>query len=204
MEMNVSLVYRKTERGQGEIKSRAGGLSVRARTLLILTNAVDSVATLHKKMGADAASVLHDLAAQGYIEPIEATKPKVSASPTLMPTPRPALMPTPVAMSVPSVPSVTSLAAPFAETLASPLRVDLPDTPVLSQAEFAARLAPLRRAALKQLTPHFGPDVVVVAQPLLKAQTPQTYNAALDLLASKLAIYLGRKKAALVVDGLRP
>lgn len=173
MEINPSLVYCKTARGLVEVKARTGGLSVRARTLLILTNAVDSVAALHKKIGADAAVILHDLAVQGYIEPL---KSKSSPAP----------------------------ATGFVHILSPSPLLDKPDKWALSETEVTARLVLLRREALKQLTPYFGPDVIVVATPLLKAQTLKTYNAALDTMTAKLAIYLGRKAATKVVDGLRP
>ena len=43
MEMRLDLVYRKSDHGVAEVKSRSGGLSARARTLLILVNGFDSV-----------------------------------------------------------------------------------------------------------------------------------------------------------------
>jgi len=67
-----------------------------------------------------------------------------------------------------------------------------------------ALLAPLRREAIARLAPHYGPDVVVVAGPLLQAATLEAYGAALDMLESKLTINLGRKMAARVLAGLRP
>lgn len=77
-------------------------------------------------------------------------------------------------------------------------------TPVLTEEEVAARLTGLRRAALSRLAPHFGPEVVIVAEPLLKARTLEAFGVALPGLEAKLRIYLGRKEAAALVATLRP
>jgi hypothetical protein len=75
---------------------------------------------------------------------------------------------------------------------------------VLTEEEVAARLTGLRRAALSRLAPHFGPEVVIVAEPLLKARTLEAFGVALAGLEAKLHIYLGRKEAAALVATLRP
>ena len=63
-------VYRKTDRGMGEVKSRSGGLSARSRTALILVNGVDSLAALRAKIGPDADALVEALAADGHVEPV--------------------------------------------------------------------------------------------------------------------------------------
>ncbi|WP_198674601.1 hypothetical protein [Rhodoferax ferrireducens] len=166
MENDLRRVYRKSEQGVAEVKSRAAGLSIRTRTTLILVNGLDSVAALQKKIGTDATSILQELAAQGHIEPVPSkSTAAVMPSPTDAPT---------LAASVPA------------------------DT------EVAARLTGLRREALSRLAPLFGPDVVIVAKPLLTARTRDDFGAALDGLEAKLHIYLGRKRAAALVAALRP
>ncbi len=67
-----------------------------------------------------------------------------------------------------------------------------------------ARLASLKRTAVVRLAPHFGPDVEVVCQPLLAANTNEAYGAALAAIESKLSIYLGRKGASSLLAGLCP
>ena len=62
----------------------------------------------------------------------------------------------------------------------------------------------LRRQAMAYLGNHFGPDTPLVAQALLGARSVAEFNAALDGIESKLAIYLGRKQAARELQALRP
>lgn len=172
MEIHPDCVYRKSEQGVAEIKSRSRGLTMHARATLILVNGLASAATLLEKIGSDATSILQALAEQGYIELVPS---KV----------------TPVVMRPPS----------DAATPATPL---ISATPVLTEEEVAARLTGLRRAALSRLAPHFGPEVVIVAEPLLKARTLEAFGVALPGLEAKLHIYLGRKEAAALVATLRP
>lgn len=65
-------------------------------------------------------------------------------------------------------------------------------------------LEALKRTAIARLTPHFGPDVNVVGRPLLAAIDYETYSAALAVVESKLAIYVGKKQAAKIVSDFRP
>lgn len=68
----------------------------------------------------------------------------------------------------------------------------------------ADALLEMRRAdAMHRLAPHFGPDVALVARPLLTADDAVTFNRALDAVESKLALYMGRRDAARTLDGLR-
>lgn len=168
-------VYRKTDRGMGEVKSRSGGLSARSRTALILVNGVDSLAALRAKIGPDADALVEALAAQGHVEPAAPPARRVTDSPVPQPPP-----------------------------------VDIAVEPVtLREAEMSAdevrdRLAPLRREAIARLAPHYGPDAVVVAGPLLQAATVEDYAKALEALESKVSVNLGRKQAIKLLSGLKP
>ena len=180
MNFNESLVYRKTERGQAEYKNRVDNLPSRWRTVLIMVNAVDTGSTLCQKMGVDAAAILAELAARGYIEPVQAAqRPASNAQP-----PVPAALPlkTPAKAPHPTPP---------------PVQASTPDTAV------AERLVVLRKAAMKELSQHFGPDTPTVVKGLYEAKTLVDFNQVLDTIGAKLAIYLGRQKAAQLVDGLR-
>lgn len=73
-----------------------------------------------------------------------------------------------------------------------------------SSATPANALLEMRRAdAMQRLAPHFGPDVALVARPLLAAEDATAFNSALDAVESKLALYMGRRDAARTLDGLR-
>lgn len=168
-------VYRKTDRGMGEVKSRSGGLSARSRTALILVNGVDSLAALRVKIGPDADALVEALAAQGQVEQVAPPARRVADSPGPQP------MPVDIA--------VESVAPREAE---------------MSAAEVRERLAPLRREALARLAPHYGPDAVVVAGPLLEAATFEDYCKALEALESKVSVNLGRKQAIKLLAGLKP
>ncbi len=61
-------VYRKTEAGHAEIRSRALGLDARARGLLILVNGRLTVGELTARVGFDAAEALTRFAGAGLIE----------------------------------------------------------------------------------------------------------------------------------------
>lgn len=65
------------------------------------------------------------------------------------------------------------------------------------------RLKILQRRAYQSLQPHFGPDTSSVAGELLAARTLAQYQAALDGIQAKLAIYMGRKQAEREVLALR-
>jgi hypothetical protein len=70
--MGASTVYRKTAKGNGEIKAKQGGLDRRLRPLLILIDGrrpTDTIATLAAGIGLPA-SALKQLEADGYIEAV--------------------------------------------------------------------------------------------------------------------------------------
>lgn len=59
------------------------------------------------------------------------------------------------------------------------------------------------QVVLECLSPHFGPDTIDVAQPALLASTTAQFNAAIDDIEARLAVYLGRKQAARETQALR-
>lgn len=67
----------------------------------------------------------------------------------------------------------------------------------------SGRLEPLKREAISRLGPHFGPDVPIVAASLLAATESAAYNTALGKIEARLALYLGKARAAQVLAGLR-
>lgn len=70
--------------------------------------------------------------------------------------------------------------------------------------EILVRHQEIWRKVRIRLAPHFGPDLMVVLEPLMKASSDQALRAALDALEKKLALYLGRKAAAALFEDLRP
>lgn len=91
---------------------------------------------------------------------------------------------------------VSARAAP----LASPSPPAVPEP----SATVGPGLDALCRQAMAYLGNHFGPDTPLVAQALLTARSALEFNAALDGIEAKLAIYLGRKQAARELRSLRP
>jgi len=70
--MNLSGIYKKTDKGAEEIKSRAHGLHPRSRTLLILVDGKTSMEALLKKaaVSTEAYQQLQSLLEGGFIEEI--------------------------------------------------------------------------------------------------------------------------------------
>ena len=64
------------------------------------------------------------------------------------------------------------------------------------------RLLELQRRAYRKLQPHFGADTPIVAQAMLAARTLADFRRSLVAIEAKLAIYMGRKQAALEVESL--
>jgi hypothetical protein len=64
-------------------------------------------------------------------------------------------------------------------------------------------LAPMCRAAIARLAPHFGPDVTLIAKPLLEATDRKSFNEGLTQIERKLAVYMGKAQAARTVADLR-
>ena len=78
-----------------------------------------------------------------------------------------------------------------------------PSPPSTPAPDESARLEPLKREALTRLGTHFGPDATIVAAALLQATHAAAYNAALCKIEGRLALYLGKRRAAQVLAGLR-
>ena len=158
-------VFRKTDAGHAEIRSRSLGFDARTRGLLILINGELNVAELAARVGFDPAEMLVRFVGAGLVERV------ASAAPKLRPAPPP---PAPAAAKPPA-------AAPMA-----------PAPPAeLMPADAAAAW----RRALIELAPHYGPDAELVAAPLRSATTPQQFAAALAEVRDKLSVFLGRKGA---------
>jgi hypothetical protein len=178
-----SQVFRKTESGKAEIARRQAGLSPAARTVLIMVNGSDSVNALAARGLPQLQGHLETLLARGLIEPVVAR-----AAPVALPSPPPAV--TQATVISPAIKALLTVPA----TASAPERVGSADP------NFDA----LRRKAMAHLCNHFGPDTPLVAQALLAARSVAEFNAALDGIESKLAIYLGRKQAARELQALRP
>jgi len=172
-------VFRKTESGKAEIALRQAGLSPATRTVLIMVNGSDAVSALMTRGLPQLQGHLDTLVALGLIEPM------VTRAAPVVPPPN-AVTPSPGAAS--------------AEPLAAPATAVVP----AQAAPSGLNLDALRRRAMAHLGAHFGPDTPLVAQALLAARTATEFNAALDGIESKLAIYLGRKQAARELLALRP
>ena len=169
-------VFQKTESGKAEIARRQAGLSPATRTVLIMVNGSDSVNVLAARGLPQLQGHLDTLLALGLIEPVVARAAPVAS-------PLPAITLPPVAPPA----SESPLAAPAPASVPAGLYLDT-----------------LSRKALVHLGNHFGPDTPLVAQALLGARSVTEFNAALDGIESKLAIYLGRKQAARELLALRP
>ena len=66
--MDKQLIFFKTAQGREALTSRPAGLGPRLRSLLIMVDGKRSVAEFDKLLGADAAPLLEQLAAQGWVE----------------------------------------------------------------------------------------------------------------------------------------
>lgn len=171
-----SQVFRKTESGKGEIARRQAGLSPAARTVLIMVNGSDSVNALAARGLPQLQGHLETLLALGLIEPV----------------------------ALPSPPPTVALSPVVPHASEAPLAAPIPAAAPAQVAPAGLNLDALRRKALAHLGNHFGPDTTLVAQALLAARSVAEFNAALDGIESKLAIYLGRKQAARELQPLRP
>lgn len=88
--MSLSGAFRKTEKGNEEIKSRAHGLSMRLRPLLILVDGKSTVDELVRRspLGAELVPQLQQLVDGGFIEPVGAgSSPPAPDAPAPAPAP---------------------------------------------------------------------------------------------------------------------
>jgi hypothetical protein len=191
MDIQLDQVFRKSEKGVTEIKARSGQLTLRERAALILTDATSTVEAMQRKLGSDAAVLLQMLYEQEYIEPLPIKARRLAVAVRAMPLPQmfrePSTFPTTLPSALPPSSSVSFGIAPVA-----------------LDEDIWAQFAPLRALAMQRLTPHFGPDVVVILKPLMQARTRKDCLVAFEMLESKMQVNLGRKLAAKVLDGLRP
>lgn len=174
-------MFQKTERGKAEIAQRKAGLSPATRTVLIMVNGTDSLNALLARGLPQLQWHLDTLLALGLIEPVVARAAAAARPPPAVTLPPVAPPANDAELVVSGSGSVSAHAAPAGTNL---------DT--------------LRRKALAHLGNHFGPDTPLVAQALLSARSVVEFNAALDGIETKLAIYMGRKQAARELQALRP
>lgn len=173
MVIHPHTVYRKSSAGRDELKARSGVIDALARSVLILINGQDSLQEVQRKLGRDLAPPLQALVDKGLVEPVAAPAPQT---------------PTPPTPTLAATPPASAPAQPAAE----------PDAQQL-----AAWAAATRREIRTRLAPHFGADLMIVLEPLMKADTPKAIRAAIDGLESKLALYMGRKAAAQLFADLK-
>jgi hypothetical protein len=91
----MSILYRKTIKGQYEIDSRVNGLSPRVRSLLILVDGKRDAVDLCALVARPASAQLAELAAQGFIEAVGETldHPPGEAPPMAVAAPAPGAPP---------------------------------------------------------------------------------------------------------------
>jgi hypothetical protein len=142
-------VYRKTDAGHAEIRSRALGLDARTRGLLILINGELTVGELATRVGFDPIEALVRFVGAGLVERVAGVAPKLRPAPPTAPKPAP---PPPAPPAGPPELAPADMAAawrravvelvphygPDAEQVAAPLRS------AATPEQFAAALALVR------------------------------------------------------------
>lgn len=144
-------VYRKTEAGHAEIRSRALGLDARTRGLLILINGELTVGELAMRVGFDPIEALVRFIGAGLVERVASAAPKLRPAPPTAAAPKPAPAPPPPSAGPTELAPADMAAAwrravlelvphygPDAEQVAAPLRA------AATPEEFAAALAVVR------------------------------------------------------------
>lgn len=142
-------IFRKTEAGHAEVRSRALGLDARTRGLLILANGELTVEQLGQRVGFDPLRVLVALLEQGLLEAVlPAPRPRPAAvAPPLPTSPQAPAMP---AAPHPLLPEDLPAARTRALTALMPhygpdaLRMAEPLRSAVTPQEFARTLATLR------------------------------------------------------------
>jgi len=170
-------IFGKTDAGRQALATRERtAMTVKARMALVIINGRDDLRALRVSLGPDADATINELLRAGLIAPL------------------------------------TSPAVPAPLTASAPLTVHAPLTPIPNPqpepaprqaADSQEKLFALQRQALACLRPHFGPDVVMIAQPLVSAVTLQEFAAGLDPIERQLAVYVGKKQAARILAPLR-
>jgi len=143
-------VFRKTDAGHAEIRSRALGFDARTRGLLILVNGELTVDELAARVGFDPAQALVRFLGAGLIERVASAAPKLRPAPAPAPAKPPAAAPAAPAPPAELMPSDAAAAwrralvelsphyGPDAELVAAPLRS------AATPQQFAAALAEVR------------------------------------------------------------
>lgn len=143
-------VFRKTDAGHAEIRSRALGFDARTRGLLILVNGELTVDELAARVGFDPAQALVRFLGAGLIERVASAAPKLRPAPAPAPAKPPAAAPAAPAPPAELMPSDAAAAwpraldelsphyGPDAELVAAPLRS------AATAQQFAAALAEVR------------------------------------------------------------
>lgn len=211
MSLADATLYRKTAQAQAELAQRKGSLAPRERMVLVMVNGVDTVAKLVARLGPAAADTLAQLLSLGMIEAVEAAPPpqrpaarsraaadmslealrgapSVTAGASAAATPAPAH-----SAEVPAAAS-PSPATPTAASQSPPPSAAVSDATPRQRAS---------RELVRLLAPRFGPDATRIAQPALEAADAAGFNAALDGIAARLGIHLGRKAAEQLLAPLR-
>jgi hypothetical protein len=173
-------VFRKTPQGQAELAQRRGDLPPRMRSVLVMVNGIDAAARLMERLGGDVLATLEALLQRGLIEPAAAA---AKAGAAAAPRPRAAVASPPAAQPPGASPAPAT----------APAGAD--------EAQQRMRLA--TRQLIQILLPHFGPDAPRIAQGAVAATTPAEFNQALEAVSARLAIHMGRKRAAEVLAPLR-
>lgn len=89
----MATVYRKTDKGQAEIETRAHRLVPRLRTALILVDGKRSSDELAGLIANEPVQTLQTLLEQGFIEAFEVAPPRSTPKPVAAPEPAPPLEP---------------------------------------------------------------------------------------------------------------
>jgi hypothetical protein len=171
--------YRKTDKGQTEIETRAFRLAPRLRTPLIMVDGRRTDEDLRKLIATQPDETLQTLLDQGFIEIVDAA---------------------------PSVPSKASANSALAIPPASSQPVDEPTPP--DAAAPPMRFEELRRLAVRSLIDQVGPAAEGVALKMEKARNAQELRPLLgtarDILSSSTSQQAAAEFAARFIAPLRP
>lgn len=164
-------IFRKTDAGHAEVRTRALGLDARTRGLLILVNGELTVGELAARVGFNPVEMLMRFVGAGLVEKVASGAPKLRPAPAVEP-------------------AAPRTAKPVSTATAPALRSEFVPTDA----------AAAWRRALVELAPHYGPDAELVAAPLRSATTPEQFAAALAEVRDKLSVFLGRRGADLMAQ----
>ena len=158
--------YRKTDKGQSEIETRAFRLSPRLRTPLIMVDGRRNQAELRTLIPSQPDETLQALLDQGFIEVVEAPADAPTSSPT-------------------SSSTRSSVAAPTPEAATRPTALPVP-----------IRFEDIRRQAVRSLIDQVGPAAEGVALKMEKARNQQELRPLLSVARDILSTCTGSASAA--------